>query len=223
VIYQRLHQLVAAAATPRIQEVIVTYLLADLLAGRSSLRAVRHPLGFVCLPVYRNGDEGICLHVWPARRDPAPRTTSPFHCHSWDLLSHVVYGAVGNQPVEVTDGTAYRVFEVHSTPGNDELVATDRLADARGLVPERWHAGQTYSLPAGAFHASVVDDEAVGAMVVLGKHHPDCPDLTLGAPDQVSHRVTRELCSVEETRTYANALAEWLFGGCHVDASEVLG
>src|SRR5690348_7824186 len=104
VIYQRLYAAVAAVAVAEIQDIVSAYFLADLRSGASTLRAVRHPLGFACLPVHRDGDEGICVHVWPEGRKPAPRTTSPFHCHSWDLLSHVLYGVVGNQPVEVTEG-----------------------------------------------------------------------------------------------------------------------
>jgi hypothetical protein len=206
-IYQRLRAAVAVAAVAEIHAIVASAFLADLRAGRSDLRAVRHPLGFACLPVLRDGDDGVCVHVWPEGRDPAPRTTSPYHCHSWDLLSHVLYGAVGNQPVEVSEGTTYRVFEARSTPMRDDLVATDRFVDAHGLTPEMWQAGQTYSLPAGAFHASVIDRDTVAATVVLGRHHPEQPDLTLGSPVQGTHRVTRELCTAEETRAYAELVA----------------
>lgn len=206
-IFQRLHAAVAAVSIDDINEMVATFFLDDLLSGESDVRAIRHPLGFACLPVLRDGDEGVCLHVWPEGRDPAPRTTSPFHCHSWDLLSHVLYGTVGNQPVEITAGDGFRVFEARSAAGGDNLVATDRLVNARGLDVHRWHAGQTYSLPAGAFHASVIDDGSVAATVVLGKHHPRRPDLTLGALGQQTHQVVRVRCSAEETRDYAAMVA----------------
>ncbi|WP_433300249.1 hypothetical protein ACQP2F_02560 [Actinoplanes sp. CA-030573] len=206
-IYQRLHAAVTAAAAAEIHEMVASFFLADLMSGRSGLRAVWHPLGFACLPVLRDGDEGICLHVWPELREPAPRTTSPFHCHSWDLLSHVLYGTVGNQPVDITAGDRYRVFEAQSTAAGDDLVATERLVDAYGRTPELWGGGQTYSLPAGVFHASVIGDGSVAATVVLGKHHPKRPDLTLGDPAQSTHRVTRRLCSAEETSAYAEMVA----------------
>ena len=50
--------------------------LDDVAAGRNSINAVSHPLGFVCLPVHRLGDEGVCIHVWGSRWHRA------FSCHA---------------------------------------------------------------------------------------------------------------------------------------------
>jgi hypothetical protein len=207
VIYDDLRAAVARAAVMVVRDLIVSEFLLDIAAGRSALRAVRHPLGFDCLPVLRDGDEGVCVHVWPERSATGRLTTSPFHCHSWDLLSHVLYGEVGNQRVDITPGTGYRVFEARSSSGGrDELVETARTVDARGLEPDIWRTGQTYALQAGAFHASVVRDGAAAATVALGKQQPGRPDFTLGDLHLTSHVVHREQLSIEETATLAQQL-----------------
>jgi len=210
VIYDHLEAAVRRAAVIDIRDIVVDALLSEVIAGRSSLRAVRHPLGFFCLPVHRHGDEGICVHVWPDRPEPERLTTSPFHCHSWELLSHVLYGTVGNQLIEVTAGDAYRVFEARSGAAGDELVATPALVAARGLTPEYRTAGESYGLAAGVFHASVIANGSPAATVALGRHRPGQVDLTLGNPATLTHRVERERCSPAETRLIAGQLADRL-------------
>ena len=202
--YQRLYAAVTACSRADIRSMVVGHLLADIVDGRSALRAVRHPLGFACLPVLRDGDEGICVHVWESGRGPASLTTEPYHCHSWDLLSHILYGTVGNQPVEVTDGTTYVAFEARSTAQGDRLVDTGRLVDARELPCEWWAEGETYALAAGHFHQSVIGDGSAAASVVLGKHLADGVNITLGHPGQETREDTKRVrCSIEETRRLA--------------------
>ncbi|GIF50184.1 hypothetical protein DFJ67_2989 [Asanoa ferruginea] len=175
---------------------IVANVLTRIVSCELDVRAVRHPLGFACLPIHRLGAEGICVHVWPPDRAPARLTTSPFHCHSWQLLSQVLYGTVGNQRVHVFEGgSTYRMFTVHSKGEVDELIATDRFVDARAVPAEYWEAGQHYDLPAGEFHASALLPGVAAATVVLGLHDVDRPDLTLGGIDTPSHRVEREFYS----------------------------
>ncbi|HET8680481.1 MAG TPA: hypothetical protein VFM54_01195 [Micromonosporaceae bacterium] len=197
--YAELYAAVLRGAVAEVRDPVVA-LLKDIENGHLALRAVRHPLGFACLPVHRRGVEGICVHAWPRHREPARLTTSPFHCHSWDLLSHVLYGTVGNQRLEITEcGSTYRVFEVRSGGDSDHLVALPRLVDARGVQPEYWHAGQAYDLPAGDFHASALVDGVAAATVVLGRHDTGRKDLTLGAIDTLTHRVVRPQYSAEGT------------------------
>ncbi len=94
--------------------------MAGVADGSSDLTAVRHPLGFLCFPVLRGDNLGVCVHIWTegVRAEP---TTSPMHAHSWDLVSYVLYGTVRNDIIELTDGTDQRVFEVRSGQAGDEL------------------------------------------------------------------------------------------------------
>src|SRR5260370_8124546 len=62
-------------------------LLRDIAGGRRGLTAVRHPLGFLSMPVHRTAGHGICLHVWtPALQPPLP--TSHLHSPSWHLTTY---------------------------------------------------------------------------------------------------------------------------------------
>ncbi|MEW9548543.1 hypothetical protein [Nonomuraea sp. NPDC050783] len=164
--------------------------------------AVRHPLGFVCLPLEREGEEGVCVHLWSDAFAHAESTTSQIHCHSWDLVSHVLYGQVRNVHVEVADaGTraTHRVFEVVSDAGGDRISPTRRtVRHATGLV-EVFGPGDTYTLPAGRFHSSVVPEGGEAATVALGRGRPGGHDLSLGPLDAGPHHVSRQPLDPGET------------------------
>ncbi|MEW2433065.1 hypothetical protein AB0952_02590 [Streptomyces caniferus] len=186
--------------------------LEDVTSGRRELRAVYHPLGFFCLPVLRDGDEGVCVHVFePGTSDRVELTTSAVHCHSWELTSFVLYGEVGNlrsrvcqDPVQPT----HRVFQVHSSPsGVDEIQPTSRLVRCEPGPEQTSARGQVYRLPAGAFHSTVVPSGSTAATLVLGRSLPRHSDLSLGPVDGTGHRVVRQTCDAAQTaRTARSAL-----------------
>src|SRR5262249_2316548 len=94
--------------------------LGEILARERELTAVRHPLGFLCLPIVRDPGWGVCIHVWTDRFPSVRPTTTGKHAHSWDLESLVLYGALGNAVFELTpDDTAggYQIAEIISTSG----------------------------------------------------------------------------------------------------------
>jgi hypothetical protein len=170
----------------------IAVVLEGLADGRDELDAVRHPLGFLCLPIVRDDSpEGVCLHYWSGAGGTPDLTTSPYHCHRWQLLSHVLAGSVGNLRVDLTPGGRYRLFEVISKGRNDELRPTDRLTDIRYAEPEFHRAGETYELAAGAFHASVMSGGEVAVTLVLGRMVPGVADISLGAVDKGEHPVVR--------------------------------
>jgi hypothetical protein len=177
--------------------------LAAVLADvRSAPTAMRHPLGFVCLPLVRDGDLGVCVHVWAPGLGGVTPTTSPVHSHSWDLRSFVLYGGVRNDRVDVTDVTTaptHRVFEVHSAGDVDEIRPTPRLVRCAQVNPQTSRAGEVYTLPAGEFHMTVIEDDQHAATVVLGRTRSGVGDLSLGAPQLASHRVRRVPCDPAET------------------------
>lgn len=181
--------------------------LEEIAAGRRALRAVRHPLGFVCLPVLRDGPRGVCVHVFgPA--DPV-LTDHQVHSHSWELTSTVLYGRLGNRRMgvrEETERPTHRVFEVHSEPsGVDELRPTERLVHCRPGTEQTSSRGQTYDLPAGEFHTTVVPDGRPAATLVLGRTLPGRADLSLGPLQARGHRMVRALCDPHQTVRIARA------------------
>ncbi|MEU3118183.1 MULTISPECIES: hypothetical protein [Micromonospora] len=190
--------------------------LDDVAEGRRSLRAVRHPLGFTCLPVERDGPDGVCVHAWPADPPPVRPTTSTMHSHSWDLLSHVLHGTVRNELIEVDDAPAdpaWRVYEVRSLGEVDEMAATDRLVTAMTATVETHSAGDSYALRAGGFHTSEVDAGEPAVTVALGRTTPGACDLSLGAVDGRSHRVRRDRCDAAETARMARQIARLVARG----------
>jgi hypothetical protein len=187
-------------------------LLREIASGRRELTAVRHPLGFLCIPAQRKGGHGVCVHLWtPAMRPTV--TTSQVHSHSWDLTSYVLYGTLHNQRIRVFEApgmATHRIFEVRSHGDVDELHATARLvACAPELVSEH-AAGCVYLLPAGEFHATVVPDAQEVATVVLGRNRSHAADLSVGPLHTSSHMVTRPRCNARETARAALLMASRL-------------
>jgi len=177
-----------------------SWALAAVSGGQ--VTAVRHPLGFVCLPLEREGGEGVCIHLWSHSLQHARSTTSQIHCHSWDLVSHVLYGQVHNVHAVVTDAgpdATHRVFEVVSAPDGDRISPTPRtVRHATGLV-ESFGPGDTYTLPADRFHTSVVPESGEAATIALGRGRPGSRDLSLGPLEAGGHHVSRRPLDAEET------------------------
>jgi hypothetical protein len=180
-----------------------------IASGRRALRAVRHPLGFVCFPVLRDGGDGACVHVFRTPEAEPDRTVPQVHCHSWDLTSTVLYGRLGNRRVQIEDDTGeptHRVFEVLSDPsGVDELRPTRRLVRCRPGAEHTSAPGQTYALPAGEFHTTVVPDDRPTATLVLGRTLPGRVDLSLGPLSAPGHRMVRRTCDATQTARIARA------------------
>jgi hypothetical protein len=186
--------------------------LDEVLDGRQAARAVSHPLGFVCLPLHRSRDQGVCVHLWGPRWRRATPTTSQTHCHSWELLSWVLTGELRNQTIRVIDGTespTRRVFEVHSDATGDEIRATGRLVRHEVRATTTHRTGEAYRLPAGVFHETLVpetDDPVI--TVALGLTTSGVADLSLGELHTTSHYIRRELCSEQDTIQAAEAVKQ---------------
>lgn len=184
-----------------------------IVSGRRTLRAVRHPLGFACLPILRDGDDGVCVHVFGVfgvfGAEPVQEVPQ-IHCHSWDLTSTVLYGRLGNRRMDVESDTAgdatHRVFEVLSDPsGVDEVRPTGRLVRCLPGAEQTSARGQTYALPAGEFHTTTVPDGRPTATLVLGRTLPGRVDLSLGPLSAPGHRMVRRTCDATETARIARA------------------
>lgn len=187
--------------------------LGEVAQNRTSIVGVRHPLGFMCLPLERTGEAGVCVHVWSDGLPRTKPTTSKIHAHSWDLTSYVLYGSVRNEVIDITDApddAVYRVFEIRSGREVDEVRETPRLVRCRIRTAELSHQGDIYSLAAGVFHDTVVRGEA--ATVALGSGRPGTMDLSLGGIDRKTHRVRRQQCDRDETAHAARMVAQRLEG-----------
>ncbi|GAA0973545.1 hypothetical protein GCM10009555_028450 [Acrocarpospora macrocephala] len=185
----------APAALPRWAESV----LRDIAAGHLPLTAVRHPLGFLCLPVERSGELGVCIHLWSPELASAASSTSQVHCHSWELTSFVLYGQIRNVLGDLREGTTHRIFEVVSHGDVDEIRASDRTVHYLPGRADVHRGGTTYSLPSGVFHSTEVGDSGEAATVVLGRTGGSRPDLSLGPPEVAGHTLPRSRCTSAET------------------------
>ncbi|HEX5496388.1 MAG TPA: hypothetical protein VFX70_17635 [Mycobacteriales bacterium] len=213
--YDAVDEAIRAGEAARVVPTICRDTLAEIADGRRELYAARHPLGFLCLPVHRDGEYGVCVHVWSPALARAHATTSEVHSHSWDLVSFVLYGRVGNTLLHVADdavAATHRVFEIHSHGDIDEIRATPRRV--RYLTARHCAAGPggTYRVPTGRFHASVIEDGRGAATVVLGRSRRSAIDLSLGPLDTPTHRVLRQRCGAGETADAARMVLRRLAG-----------
>jgi hypothetical protein len=212
--YTTVNEAIRAGDAPRVVPALCRSALAEIADGRIELHAVRHPLGFLCLPVHRDGDYGVCVHAWSPAVEIPEATTSPVHSHSWDLVSFVLYGRMGNTLLHVIDDPAdptHRVFEIHSRGDVDEIRATRRRVRCLTTRHRVAATGGTYRLPAGRFHTSTVASGTEAATVVLGRSR-FATDLSLGSLDLPTHRVHRQRCGLQETAGAARMVVDWLDG-----------
>lgn len=210
--YETIEQAMQGVNAARVIPALCLPTLTKIADGSVPLRAVRHPLGFLCLPVQRKGVLGVCVHVWTTALPQSQVSTSAVHSHSWDLSSFVLYGAVGNAFVQVADDAhtgTHRVFRVHSRGEVDVMQPTARLVRCVELRRQFAGVGSAYYLRAGHFHESVLGADPEVATVVLGRSGA-AADLSLGRPDLRTHRVVRQLCDAQETADAAQIVIEKL-------------
>lgn len=209
--YTSLRNAIDRGAAAEVVPSLALSAMREIACGGHDMTAVRHPLGFLCFPLERQGEHGVCVHLWTSGVEQA-LTTSQMHAHSWDLTSYVLYGSLRNQHISVTDAPGsptHRVFEVHSHGDVDELRATPRLVTSRLGADCRYDAGSLYLLPIGEFHATVPSEGDV-ATVVLSQSRPQAADLVLGSIDMPSHTVPRSRCDAGQTARAARLIADRL-------------
>jgi len=127
--------------------------LDQIVSREWELAAVRHPLGFLCLPLVREPGWGVCIHVWTGRFPTRRPTTSGMHAHSWDLESFVLYGVLGNAVFDLTpDGVAgpYQLLDVVSGSDGDEILPTGRRVACTEVSRDLMSSGEVYRLPTGS-------------------------------------------------------------------------
>ncbi|WP_333771084.1 hypothetical protein [Streptomyces sp. IBSBF 2435] len=163
---------------------------------------MRHPLGFLCLPLMRDGVNGVCVHLFDDDMAPGP-SESLVHAHSWALTSLVLHGRVTNCSVDVIEGVAsptHRVFEVRSDPdGTDDVRPTARVVSSELRAAQTNHYGDVYMVRPGEFHTTTVPDGCFAATLVLGNVLPGGTDLALGPLHGDAVRSVRELCDRQQT------------------------
>lgn len=196
-----------------VRELLLAYKsgLALRKAGREFIKAgpvpVRHPLGFLCFPMYRARAFGICLHVWSDELRIDPPTTSQVHAHSWDLISYVVAGELRNDLISVVPDRLKPTHQICAiSPGRegDEISPTGQLVNWRLMASERIAAGQFYSIKSGFFHTTTALAET--ATLVVADNQDSSPELSLAGKSIQPHKVIRRLGEPEDIKIAARTL-----------------
>lgn len=180
--------------------------LAEIRTGSRIPPAMEHPLGFICVQLYRGAGWGLCMHIWKSSDMSASLTTSPIHSHSWDLSSQVICGRLQNIEIRVMDGSpdpTHRVLEITSSNGRDFIRPTQRLVTCANSTLAYIGAGENYSLPAGMFHVSRPSAAGLTATVLLAEDRHKSPELALGQLDTSGHAVRRRACPTTDLRRMA--------------------
>ncbi len=164
-------------------------------ARKDGASGVRHPLGFLCLPLYRSPDFGLCVHVWETSLSRSVLTISPIHSHSWDLTSRVLRGGMDNEVIELDHERppTHRVCAIVNSGHVDEIRPTRARVGYDVSRIDRVAAGETYTLPAGIFHASRAHNATV--TLVLARTRRQAPEFALAHLDTRAHVVTRSAAS----------------------------
>lgn len=192
--------------------------------------AVRHPLGFYTLYLAPN----TCIHWWPTaylELDIPDSTTSPVHRHSMGIDSMILDGLLTNtsnmhiRPVPFSakelienpwqgNDRYFRLFDARSSPdGLDVMHNTNRIVEVVDTGKDATlEAGQTYSVPLGAYHMSGWHIDSLTLMTA--DNHPGEPNFTLGSivpknpEDKVdTHIVRRRILTAKETAEIAARIA----------------
>jgi hypothetical protein len=180
----------------------VTGLLASAAAGARRQTVVSHPLGFACLPVLGPDPLGLCVHVWKAGLRTTELTTSRIHYHTWDLYSHVLYGRIRDERIDVTREHPYppqRVVEIRSQGGIDRITRTGELVGRRVADVQTHTMGDRYLVAPRQYHQSYLVGPLAVTVMVSENWTPE-PQRALADPGVRDHEIPRRLCTPAEGR-----------------------
>lgn len=144
----------------------------QILAGKRAVRAVEHPLDFVCIPIVRTSRIGLCGHIWSSGSS-APT----IHSHSWHLYSEIVLGAITNEVFRAIPQPTgdHQVIRVRSAGLTDTLFPGGPSVRVNPESNDVFQVGDSYALDADTFHRSTPATShltlTLVRAVVLDGHH----------------------------------------------------
>lgn len=174
----------------------------------TTMAFIHHPLGFICVPAYRDAAQGICLHVWLPEMIGPMLTTSEMHAHSWNLASYVLTGEIVQHLASAEfcpQQPTHRVCTVRSWGGLDYIEPTQQMVRLKPGPEEVIRTDMSYTLPAGKFHRTEVVT-GLTATIVFAEYLKG-PEFTLADPDIRAHSVSREPCTAQEAAAVREKLA----------------
>lgn len=172
-----------------------------------------HPLGFFYFPLKKANGRTLRLHVWHDLHRPVTPGTSPYHTHSWTLLSHVLVGSITNHEPELIvsyHDADYRLYDIGGDSVTDLIEPTSVTVKFLPGTSETYANGETYSMPSGEFHATDCAAGAFAATMCLVESVPGGGEITLGPVKPVRLNETRGSASIEMVQDVISSLAKHL-------------
>jgi hypothetical protein len=174
---------ISAESPPELLDAIKSWILS------SNRIATRHPYGFWVFLLDRTDFQEWRFHLWGRNQRPSAGMPAPIHTHDKFVDSRVLIGELENLVYEATPTQAggLPVYEAPQIgdkyrPANKNLLI--KTADRR--IPRLAHCqtliqGQSYTVPAHAFHEAKVRDGAITCTIVRMHSQVVGPVRILGA------------------------------------------
>jgi hypothetical protein len=175
-----------------------------------NLTGTWHPYGFAVFRLGRSVDgRTMRLHIWPEFQRQMQQPEWPIHSHPWQLDSYVLIGAVVQKQFDVEadargDQCLYRVGYSQDC----SVLERSPYRVKSALVHEiRVEPGQSYSVPHGQFHASLVSCDVYAATIVTVPPSTPADAYVLGDPSgDERYEFKRRQLSIDEIRLLVNRL-----------------
>jgi len=155
----------------------VAALKAMVLALFPTLEWRHHGIGVLQGYVAEDAEPEVRVHVWDrALLKPGMDVSGDIHDHRFDLVSHVLVGAVAHEEIipvsnDAGDWAMLKLTHARAAKENAYHGPTEPLPGRFGVLRSAHviEAGNTYRFPAGRFHRSPVLSNT--AVTVVEKHN----------------------------------------------------
>jgi hypothetical protein len=195
----KLAELVTKKAPP---EEVFQLLREAVSDAYGSIRAFRHPFGFVHFQLGSSNDRRVCrLHVWPRERQKVQAETLFIHNHVYEFVSLVLRGQLTDSRFgcHATDEVSrHKFFSVRYENDVSILEQTENFANVELIEILERLGSSYYSVTRNDFHSVVVAPGKFAASLVVASPPSTDRPLVIGPSDVTEpFRFQREDVSAE--------------------------
>lgn len=170
-----------------------------------SFDAVCHPLGFLCLELFRDATRSVRLHLWCR----VPEGPEIVHSHDFDMSSVVVAGSLINSVYELAAGAGViPLLDIEYTDAGEVLKPSGAQVGCRCVASQTLYPCQTYRVRAGQFHSVRPRGRLPAATFVSTRRVASCIGQVLAYAGMNEATAARSSCSREEKLAALHLLME---------------
>jgi hypothetical protein len=201
-------------ADPMTPRFVARSILKDILSDAFPWQGIRHPTGFVVIPVYLAGGQmPFRLHLWPVERKTLLPLGCAIHDHVWDMTSAVVCGELDNREFVADLERGSGLYKLYHVEYIDAVTSVMRsyadTARLRCTKHERHAAGTKYQVTQGTLHESISCSTQMTVTIVETRTGREGSPLVASVVDLGREiRVVREVLGVPSLRQLARVALE---------------